>query len=59
MAMFGLVQSIAFNTFSILSIVCKSDVFLFPVILILEDFRIYISTTYSSNMPFYIEVSID
>ena len=59
MAIFGFVQSIAFNTFSTLSIICKSDVFLFSVIFILEDFRIYISTTYSSNMPFYIEVLIN
>ena len=51
--MFSLVRSITFNT------TYKIGVSLFLAILALENTRVYVSTSYSSNVTSYIEVSID
>ena len=57
--MFSLVGSITFNTTWTLDITCKIGVSLFLAILALKNTRVYVSTSYSSNVTFYIEAAID
>jgi len=56
---FNLMRSIALNTLKVLSSTSKSGVFPLPVVLVLENTRIYIYTLNSGDIAFHIEESIN
>lgn len=59
MMIFGLVETITLNTFGSLYSAQEHSVSPLPAVFALRDTRIYICTSDSSNVAFYIEVPIN
>jgi len=57
--MFGLVETITLNAFSSLYFAQEYSVSPLPAVFALEDTRIHICTSNSSDVAFYIEASIN
>jgi len=57
--MFNLVRSIILYTSKALKSACKHYIFLFPAVLILENFQIYVHFSYSCDIVSDIKTSVD
>ena len=56
--MFDLIRPIAFNAFLSLSSTCKSSMFLFPAVLVLENTWVHVCTTNSGDIALNVKIPI-
>jgi len=57
--MFEFMRTIVFNIFDLLSSIQKDSMFPLPAILILENTRVYVCTSDSGNIAFYVEAPVN